>query len=484
MNTPGPPNLDQSNLHSVKRAMGLAAGTSISALQPPRLLLGLLAVACIAIGGSLLDAFNSSSWQQTIDKPVSDSNAVLLEGMRQVLSDEYVEGEASEDPGIAMANLRQAMRADFLKEQKNLETKEERLALEEAFQANEQLFEQLELCGPFESAMRSAGQGLSRFVEGVVTVQPREALLALAFIVYEIPMQLWTHDPMIAILLTLLIGFCFALFGGAIARVDALESGLKLKPTAWDGLEFAWSNVQRLLQSVLLPLAVVAILCGLLSIVGIPFNLPVLDVIGGILYVLAIALSLVSAALLIGYGVMVPMLVGAVGVERSDAGEAIQGSWGTVMARPGYYILLLAVALVSFAVGLAIVDLLVVVALNIAAESWGGIISGGAMRSAGTFNVLDFTFENLPSTATGTASATSALVSFWEQLVIGLLLGYIFSWAASIGTRLFLGMRLIVDKQSPSVIWMPGTVAGSTIHASERPEPRFEANDTFSDGPR
>ncbi|MAJ47035.1 MAG: hypothetical protein CMJ57_06895 [Planctomycetaceae bacterium] len=484
MPPPGSHQLDQSNLHSVKRAMSLAAGGSISALQPPRLLLGLLAVACIAIGGSLLDAFESSSWQQTIDKPVTDSNAVLLEGMRQVLSDAYVEEDVSEDPREAIAQLRQAMKADLLAYQKTLETAEERLAAEKAYQANEQLFEQMEFCGPFEAAMRSAGQGLSRFVEGVLTIQPQQALLALAYIVYEIPVELWSNDPLITILLALLIGFCFALFGGAIARLDALESGLKLKPTAWDGLEFAWSNVQRLLQAVLLPLAVVAILCGLLAIVGIPFNLPVLDVVGGILYFIAIALSLVSSALLIGYGVLVPMLVGAVGVERADAGEAIQGSWGSAMARPGYYILLLAVGLVCFAVSLAIVDLVVVLALNIAAESWGGIISGGAMRSAGTFTVLDFTFDSLPSTATGTASATGALVSFWEQLLIGLLLGYIFSWVASIGTRLFLGMRLLVDRQSPSVIWMSGTVAGSTVHTSEQPEKRFESEDTFSDGPR
>ena len=152
------------------------------------------------------------------------------------------------------------------------------------------------------------------------------------------------------------------------------------------------------------------------------------------------------------------------------------------MAGPGYYILLLAVGLASFAVGLAIVDLLVVLSLDIAANSWGGIISGGAMRSAGSFTPLDFTFSNLPSSATGTASATSALVSFWEQLLIGLLLGYVFSWVGSIGTRLFLGMRLIIDRQSTSVIWMPGSLGGSTIHTREQPEPRFAADDDYTDG--
>ena len=172
------------------------------------------------------------------------------------------------------------------------------------------------------------------------------------------------------------------------------------------------------------------------------------------------------------------------GVERSDAGESIQSSWGSVMARPGHFLLLLGAGLACFAIGLALVDVIVVLALDVAATSWGGIVSGGAMRSAGTFTALDFTFDNLPGTTSGTATAAGALVSFWEQLLIALLLGYVFSWIATIGTRLFLSMRLIVDKQSPSVIWLPGTLAGSTVQVEERPEARFESEDTFSDGPR
>ncbi|MEC8734237.1 MAG: hypothetical protein VXX86_04635, partial [Planctomycetota bacterium] len=70
------------------------------------------------------------------------------------------------------------------------------------------------------------------------------------------------------------------------------------------------------------------------------------------------------------------------------------------------------------------------------------------------------------------------------QLLIALLLGYVFSWIATIGTRLFLAMRFIVDKQSPSVIWLPGTLGGSTVQVEERPEARFESEDTFSEGPR
>lgn len=475
-------NHEQAGQHALSKALVLVAGAAVSALQPPRLLLGVLAVACIAIGGSLLDAVGTSSWQRTIDAAHTEDAQQRLQAAMQDTGRRLGLEEASDPPTIG--ELRTALRRDFLESRGGLEDPEERLELESRYLDELGALEELEPCGPFEATMRGAGLELGRFVEGVIEVRPGDSLVALSRLAYQIPLLLWSGDPFVAILLALLIGFCFALFGGAIARLDALETGLRLKPTAWDGLEFAWSNIQKLLQSVLLPLAVVAILSGLLAIVGIPFNLPVLDVLGGIIYGLSIALSLVSAVLLVGYGAMMPMLVGSVGVERCDAGESIQSSWGSVMARPGHFLLLLGAGLACFAIGLALVDVIVVLALDVAATSWGGIVSGGAMRSAGTFTALDFTFDNLPSTTSGTATAAGALVSFWEQLLIALLLGYVFSWIATIGTRLFLAMRFIVDKQSPSVIWLPGTLGGSTVQVEERPEARFESEDTFSEGPR
>ena len=101
--------------------------------------------------------------------------------------------------------------------------------------------------------------------------------------------------------------------------------------------------------------------------------------------------------------------------------------------------------------------------MQFAAGSWGGIIEGEAVRGAGTIAFLDFTFSHAPDTSTGSANGASAFIGFWETVLVAAVLGYIFSWTASVGTRLFLGMRLIADRQSPSVIWQPGTIGGTTI---------------------
>ena len=157
---------------------------------------------------------------------------------------------------------------------------------------------------------------------------------------------------------------------------------------------------------------------------------------------------------------------------------------GVLFNRPAHVALMLAVALISFAVGLALLDVVAVVSLRFAAESWGGIIQGEALRGAGSIQLLDFTFTQTPDITTGRASAASAFLGFWETLVISIVLGYIFSWFATLGSRLFLAMRYLVDRQSTSVIWVPGAIPGSTVRVPGQPEGAFASEDDYTSGTR
>ena len=131
-------------------------------------------MAFIAIGGSLLDTFGSSRWQQTIDRPVSEEAASQLEMMRGMIEARFLE-DLPDDPDQTITHVRGALLEEFLTQRGTLDSTEERLAAEAEYQRKLQSLESLELCGPFEAASRSAGIGLSRFVEGVLTIQPGEA---------------------------------------------------------------------------------------------------------------------------------------------------------------------------------------------------------------------------------------------------------------------------------------------------------------------
>ena len=125
-----------------------------------------------------------------------------------------------------------------------------------------------------------------------------------------------------------------------------------------------------------------------------------------------------------------------------------------------------------------------VLTIDIAASSWGGIISSPAVRDAGTYTLLDFNFGSDPDTSTGTAAIAGAFIGFWESLLTAIVLGYIFSWCATLGTRLFLGMRLLIDRQSTAVIWVPGSIGGTTIRQPGTVDGPFAAEDTFEEGDR
>ena len=472
------------------RAITLCSGAAVSALQPPKLLLGTLAIAFIAVVGSVIDAVGGDHYVRELammgaleDADVAESRRGTLDGYQSNLPAEL---QQADDPSGAMTleELRGALQERYLEERAGLEEEAQRAQLEDDYRQASALLANLEPIGLFGSMMTSSGRALSRFVDGVISCQPTIALEALREIVFTIPATAFRDRPLLTALVGLLLAFALALFGGAIARLDALDTGLGQKPTAWVGMEYAWAHISTFMQAMVLPLFLVAVLAGLAALIGIPFNIPYLDVIGAIIYGIAIIFGIVATVLMIGFGIMCPMLIGAVAVERADVGDAIQRAWGVLFNRPAHVALMLAVALISFAVGLALLDLVAVVSLRFAAESWGGIIQGEALRGAGSIQLLDFTFTQTPDITTGRASAASAFLGFWETLVISIVLGYIFSWFATLGCRLFLAMRYLVDRQSTSVIWVPGAIPGSTVRVPGQPEGAFAAEDDYTSGKR
>jgi hypothetical protein len=472
------------------RAMTLCAGSAVSALQPPKMLLGTMAIAFIAVVGSVIDAVGGNHYvrEHAMVGALDDQDVATArrDTLASYQSNLPAAMQQADDPAgeMTLDELRAALQMRYIEERSGLDEEAQRAQLEEDYREASALLADLEPIGLFGSMMTSAGMALSQFVEGVISCQPIIALEALREIVFTIPATAFRDHPLLTALIGVLLAFSLALFGGAIARLDALDTGLGQKTTAWIGIEYAWAHISIFLQALLLPLYLVAVLAGLAALIGIPFNIPYLDVIGAIIYGIAIIFGIIATVLMIGFGVMCPMLIGAIAVERVDVGDALQRAWGTLFNRPAHVALMLVVALISFAVGLALLDLVAVVSMKFAAESWGGIIQGEALRGAGSIQLLDFTFTQTPDITTGRASAASALLGFWETLVVSIVVGYVFSWFATLGSRFFLAMRYLVDRQSTAVIWVPGAIPGSTVRVPNQPEGAFAADDEYTNGNR
>lgn len=490
MQPSGPPLPRPSTAREMIRAITLCAGAAIAALQPPKLLIGTMAVAFIAVVGSVLDAVGGDHYQRSDGLHASLEVTEIAEARAAALADYQAripeEARLTDEPSGVMTpdEMRDALHLQYMSERAGLDEESDRARLESDYREVLARISELDTTGTFSAWAISAGTELGVFVDAILGLRPDEALHSLRTLIFSQPARAFADHPVMTVLIGLLLAFALALFGGAIARLDALDTGLGRKPTAWAGLEYAWAHIGTNLQTLLLPLAIVTILAGLAALLGIPFNIPYLDLIGAVLYGVAIIFGIVSTVLLVGFGVMSPMLLGAVAVERADAGDAIQRTWGVLFKRPAHVALLLGTALVAFAVGLALLDLVAVQAMRFASSSWGGIIEGQAIRGAGSIELLDFTFRSAPDVSTGPAAAASALLGFWETLVVSVVLGYVFSWFATLGSRLFLAMRYLVDRQSTSVIWVPGAIPGSTVRVPTRPEGAFAADDDYESGGR
>lgn len=473
----------------LRRGIALCAGASITALQPPRLLLGTMAVALIALVGSLLDTVGPLNHLGALDQPATQERIQEVQASLATLATELdvapVPVEDNEQTTFDPETVRSALIEAWHTERATLDGDNEALEALNAHVRNSlATINAAQPNGTFKAASLSAGASLEAFVRSVLAMQPGEAFAALGALLYDVPTRAWHASPLMTVLIGLLLAFALALFGGAIARLDALDTGMRRKPRAWSGLEYAWANIGSFLRVLLFPLALVGILGGVSALLGVPFNLPVLDVLGGVFYVVAVIAGVLASIVLLGYVLVLPFLIGAIAAEHADPSEVIQRAWEALLRKP----LQLAVCLMSGAICaalvLAAVDGIVVLALEFAATSWGGIIHGDGLQDAGSLEWLDLQFQSTPALTSGTAGAAGALIGFWESLLVALLLGYIFSWIASFSTRLFLVMRLLIDRQSVSVIWAPGVVPGTTVKIGTTPQSAFKAEDSFTDGER
>ena len=154
----------QSDRRALSRAILLVLGVVVSALQPPRLLLGILAIACIAVGGSFIDAISSSQWMTT------PSGLSMAE-------DDFDQAEFD----AALSEL-QTFQTRRLAETTDPEKRE---ALEAFYDSKIKELMPTRRMGPFEAGALATGEALSLGVMLVVEGSPIQAFKALKALRYE-----------------------------------------------------------------------------------------------------------------------------------------------------------------------------------------------------------------------------------------------------------------------------------------------------------
>jgi hypothetical protein len=131
----------------------------------------------------------------------------------------------------------------------------------------------------------------------------------------------------------------WALFGGAITRMAAVQLTRKEKIGISEALRFAWARYVSFLSAPLFPLLIVVGLIALLMVYGFLHLIPVLgDVfVDGIGWFLVLCAGGAMAILLVGL-VGWPLMYATISVEGSDSFDALSRSYSYVYQCPWHYL--------------------------------------------------------------------------------------------------------------------------------------------------
>jgi hypothetical protein len=144
----------------------------------------------------------------------------------------------------------------------------------------------------------------------------------------------------------------WALFGGAITRIASVQiARANERVSMADALRFTWVRYKSYLFAPLLPLVFLLIIVAVLFLFGLAeaWTFALGDVLGGLLWPLALLAGLVMAVVLVGL-VGWPLMYTTISAEGSDSFDAISRSYSYVYQAPWHYLWYAAVALVYGAV--------------------------------------------------------------------------------------------------------------------------------------
>lgn len=278
-------------------------------------------------------------------------------------------------------------------------------------------------------------------------------VLADAFI--DAPAEAIRSRPVLTAVIVALVVPPWMLCFGAAARSVAVDIAAGLHLGVRESLRFAWTRRSSLIASALGPIALIIVLMLTLQVAGwLLLNLAGLNVVGGVLYGVMLAVGLVLLLLFLGFVAGHALLAPAVASDGSDAIDAVQRAYAYLFGRPGRAAVYGTVALIQwgivFLVGRWIIEGAIDLTRTLTLD-WLSAPRAEALTAAGD---------------TGPNSPAGHLIAFWESALRVLFAGFMASYWFASSTLLYLLLRRLNDEQDIREVWMPGLIEGT--RASER----------------
>lgn len=222
----------------------------------------------------------------------------------------------------------------------------------------------------------------------------------------------------------------WALFGGAITRMAAMQLAREEKIGLRTALRYAWSKWRSYFAAPLFPLLGVLLCTVPMALVGLVMRLDVGVLLMGILWPLMLAGGLLMAILLVGLVFGWPLMWPTISTEGTDSFDALSRSYSYVYHRPLHYLFYAAAVTLLGGLGWLLVWYFTEAVANLPtwAASWG---SGNARMS----DILN------PPDLDGVGEVGAIFVNLWEGCVRLAALGFVYSYFWTASTAIYFLLR-------------------------------------------
>jgi hypothetical protein len=278
----------------------------------------------------------------------------------------------------------------------------------------------------------------------------------------------------------------WALFGGAIMRIAAVEVARNEKIGLGEARRFVQSRWGSYLLASFAPLAILAGIVVLLILFGVVSVIPLVgELWDGLLWGLAIVLGLLMACVLVGLAGW-PMIQATLSTEGSDPWDGLSRCYSYVFEKPWYYLWYALVALVYGAVVVFFVGLMG--SLTVYLSKWG-VSQMPLTQTRWWDRDPSYLFVYAPTSfgwrdllLQGSSVATTqgenlswynyigaALVSIWLYLLFLMVIGFGYSYFWSASTIIYLLMRRKVDDTDLDEVYLEDEEAEESYSAPVAP---------------
>jgi len=320
---------------------------------------------------------------------------------------------------------------------------------------------------PFQYTLDQVQSCGGRLIDATVGLEPSAFIAAGRDLLWTTPAGLWQDGHhWFVLIFGLWTAATLALGGGLLCRLEAVGLAIRDAAPVNPALGLAIGRWPAFFGALLMPLVMAGLLALLLLVFGLLLlNAPVLNLLGAVLYGLALLVGLGIALLLLAYAVSCPLLLPAVAAENCDGPDAMHRAIAYIVAKPLRWMLYIFTLMLGLALGL----LLVMTVANLTIDLTATLVDQW------TFNE---TFESARAAMTGGEAPEASwhvgwaagLVSFWTGLVQWAVAGWVIAYLMAGSTRAYLLLRLACDGQDEREIWWPGLIRGTL--APEPPNSR------------